>query len=428
MNIEITSGLTNIPIEDISYDHIERFCESQIEEDIDLDYKSAFPNDLDRTLCAFANTQGGLILIGISEEGKSRVPICPPSGIDDEPDVTRQRILNIAFDAIYPPLEPEVKIIKIPDTSKFIAFIRVSPSNLVHAVDRRSRIYIRSKDNNRGYSLASLQDMRWLLDRRESSISLRNLLIERSLSHANNPAIPFPKGLGTKEWANAPHLFISISPLYPRDPILKSRELLDLANSIDQVRSIWPNVDRKVPWQQHQWRTISNGIFIRDRGFLHSAQYIEIGVHGHLFFDFLLRKQPVKELPVPRNSDELCIYSYIILSSLDISLRYSASFYESISFRKPILIKVTLDGVLNLLLHFYWPTSRNLAAEERLSLPSPDNKIELINEELISPDLISDVDGYLHEAALSLAWAFGLGWNEDDISRWLESHYGSKSA
>ncbi len=121
--------LINMPFDEITYSHVLKFCDGQFEEGIDLDYKSDFPSDLERILCALANTQGGIVFIGIAESDKSRLPICPPTGIDSDPDVTRQRILNIAFDAIYPPLEPEIKMVEVPETQNCIILIRVAPGD-----------------------------------------------------------------------------------------------------------------------------------------------------------------------------------------------------------------------------------------------------------------------------------------------------------
>ena len=56
-------SLHTMPIEDITFEMIEEFCELELVEGIDLDYKSDWPNDLSKLICAFANTQGGLILI-----------------------------------------------------------------------------------------------------------------------------------------------------------------------------------------------------------------------------------------------------------------------------------------------------------------------------------------------------------------------------
>jgi hypothetical protein len=44
-----------------------------------LDYKGiAFPKDLSKTIAAFANTLGGLIILGVDADKKTNTPIWPP--------------------------------------------------------------------------------------------------------------------------------------------------------------------------------------------------------------------------------------------------------------------------------------------------------------------------------------------------------------
>jgi predicted HTH transcriptional regulator len=65
------------PIDQITYQDIETFCGKAMTEGVSLDYKENIPKELERTISAFANTYGGLILIGIEEDaqGKPKIPI-----------------------------------------------------------------------------------------------------------------------------------------------------------------------------------------------------------------------------------------------------------------------------------------------------------------------------------------------------------------
>jgi len=412
--------LTSKPIDEISYQDLLSFCESQFKEDIDLDYKSDFPNDLARLLSAFANTQGGIALIGFKERGKSREPLCPPEGIDGPSDVLRQKILNIAFDSIYPPLELEIAIIEVPDTERFVALIRVPASKLIHAVERRTRIYIRAFDNNRSYELASLPDLRWLWDQRESSIHLRDSFKQLAADRAEGNAIEFSDEGARNEWDVSPHLVVSCLPAYPQNPIVAStRALLDVANSLHQIRSSWGSVDRRVPWALNQWRTIPSAVCLTERGPSACSQFVELGVFGHSYFEFLILRRAVNTLPVPRHTNQECIFAYIILAYIDVALRYSSALFENIQFRWPILVSADLRGVRNMLLQYERPGSFNPLAQEFLSRPSTDTTIQLLNKESSASDLEGNVGEYLSECAQSLLWAFGVGWEESDISKWL---------
>lgn len=62
------------PIEDITFDEVVEFCELKIIEGINLEYKSDFPRDLAKQFVTFSNTQGGLIILGVSEDEKTGLP------------------------------------------------------------------------------------------------------------------------------------------------------------------------------------------------------------------------------------------------------------------------------------------------------------------------------------------------------------------
>ncbi|MBZ9572486.1 ATP-binding protein [Patescibacteria group bacterium] len=62
----------------ITYQDVVEFCNQRIAESINLDYKKDFPRDLEKSISAFANTTGGLIIIGVEEEdSKPKLPKIP---------------------------------------------------------------------------------------------------------------------------------------------------------------------------------------------------------------------------------------------------------------------------------------------------------------------------------------------------------------
>ena len=57
-----TKEITKITFEDVV-----NFCKEQMPESINLDYKEDFPRHLEKTISAFANTMGGLIILGVED-------------------------------------------------------------------------------------------------------------------------------------------------------------------------------------------------------------------------------------------------------------------------------------------------------------------------------------------------------------------------
>ena len=103
--------LQSKPLDEISIADIQGFIGEQHRESEILDYKGPWPNDLAKVIAAMANTQGGLILIGVPE-------VAGDTGLPDQPtgipigrgiNTLRQRVISTAYDSIYPPVIPEVE-------------------------------------------------------------------------------------------------------------------------------------------------------------------------------------------------------------------------------------------------------------------------------------------------------------------------------
>jgi hypothetical protein len=125
------------PASEINFADVDAFCQTMQEEGARLDYKGIqFPSDLGKTIAAFANTLGGLILLGIDADKTSNKPIWPPThGMKSEPGLS-ERVVQIAQDAIYPPVRVAVSNV-IPNESlpgNAIVVIRVAEARFV--VDR----------------------------------------------------------------------------------------------------------------------------------------------------------------------------------------------------------------------------------------------------------------------------------------------------
>jgi hypothetical protein len=411
--------LASMSLDEITYETIEGFCNQQIPEDIDLDYKSDWPNDLEKVLCAFANTQGGLVLIGIEEVEKTQLPKCPPCGVVGSHDVLREKARNIAFDAIYPPVLPEIKVIPIPPPSnRYIVFIRVQPTRLMHSVDRRTRIYIRSADSNHGYSLASLADLKWLWDQRANSDELRGRLLQTAQERTLSPAITTESAEAKILWAKAPILTITTIPEFPGQMLpIEYRHLLDIIYSLGELRSSWTGVASKIPWNKNAWRSVAGGVALSDRGTGSDQQYIEIGEYAHYQCSIVIAPRSVTSLPIPRHSPENCISAYALLSYLELALRFGAKFYQKIGFRGPLSIIARFERVAGLLLYYEIP-SLNPLSLEYLSQACPDPNIILLQREQSALELPILHEKMMMDASNALLWAFGISWTSDQVKEW----------
>lgn len=71
--VQVTNLLAK-NIHDITYNDVVAFCQQQVIEGVQLDYKETLPKDLAKQFAAFSNTKGGLIIIGVGEDKKTGLP------------------------------------------------------------------------------------------------------------------------------------------------------------------------------------------------------------------------------------------------------------------------------------------------------------------------------------------------------------------
>lgn len=402
--------MTTLPIEEITFDLIKEFCDLQIEEGLDLDYKSGWPKYLDRVMCAFANTQGGLVLMGVEENGKTKKPISPPTGLEGDSESFIGAILNVAFDGIYPPITPEIQVCQLPNEKKSIVIvIRVHPSKLTHSTDRRSRIYVRVADSKRGYDLASISDLQWLWNQREATIKLKEALLRDAQDHSDSEAISWNDDESKKAWKTSPILRFQATLTYPSLSIsMNSRKLLELANSIELVKSPWPYMRRTIPHRLGIWRSIQNGVAVTERGEKPSQQFVELGNHGLVYLATEVHTEQYRFGP-----DFPVVSPYRILSDLAMMLSYVASFYGALEWRYPVELKAELSRVKGV------GIALDVNTHDGFSLPSLDSEVIILEDEIFTNEIEANCENWELEATKKLLWSFGVGWNEKDADAWL---------
>lgn len=415
--------LTTTPIEDITYQMVEAFCNIGREEDIDLDYKSDWPNDLDRVLAAFANTQGGIVIVGIEEIDKSRKPKCPPTGVAGNKDDLRQRVFNVGFDAIYPPVVPEVQVCPHPTAhDRSIVVIRVNPSRLMHAVDRRSRIYIRSADNNRGYKLASITDLEWLWGQRAKSNALGEQIAQAAVVRSNNPSIAWEDETAEKLWKNAPLLSVMLLPQFPgHQQTVELHTLMKSVTSIGTVKSNWKHVDRSIPWQAHNWRSIPGGVAYALRNGGQFQQYVELNEYGLIYSAFVIGANKYAQSRSESQVQALFIPAWSILANLDIALRFANKIYETTKYRIPLKLSAQLIRANGLRLNFKIPGQLDPFELDYLGSECPDEAIMMLDADAQSFELTIQHSELIIAATTNLFWAFNLSWKRDELRKWYEA-------
>jgi Schlafen, AlbA_2 len=205
-------------INDIRYEDVEAFCAQKFSEGIRLEYKGEIPNHFGRVVAAFANTFGGLILLGVEADQAKNEPIWPPVGCDQRG--LSDRIIAICQDNPYPPITPEIKVLDVPgdaDKDKAIAVLRISESPLApHVIDGR-HVYERIEGQGRKwtYGTAEFHRVERLLERRKGWEIDREKMIETALRRALPQLEPRPLTSKVAVGTLAPVRWCSVIPYFP---------------------------------------------------------------------------------------------------------------------------------------------------------------------------------------------------------------------
>lgn len=155
----------------LTIDDIKSFCDQGFSEGLRIEYKRDFPKNLElaETICAFANTAGGLVLIGVQAEKVKNRPTAIP-GIELK-DGLEERVINVCLSHISPTIAPEVKVCDFksdPNKSvsdRAVLLIRVRCSYIApHYLLNNNKIMVRVQSRN---SLADLRTIENLINRRE---------------------------------------------------------------------------------------------------------------------------------------------------------------------------------------------------------------------------------------------------------------------
>ena len=168
-------SIFTIPISQLEIKDIASFCNHGFSEGLRIEYKKDFPKNLKlvETICAFANTQGGIILIGVKADTKQNKPKII-TGIELK-DGLEEKIISSCLSHISPSITPEVKVVDYKseesktESDKAVLFIRVRTSYIApHYLLNNNQIPIRVHCKN---ALADLQTIENLIKKREDITS-----------------------------------------------------------------------------------------------------------------------------------------------------------------------------------------------------------------------------------------------------------------
>ena len=161
----------------ITHEDIDSFINKKIEENVNLEYKS-IPKKLDfeelaKDVSAFANSEGGLLILGVSEKEeldqktKKTYRIYPKEITWGEPSLTKEKIEQNLIGKIHPLIE-DFRIVPIQDQQHNVIFLIDVPQskNSPHMATPNNKYYKRLNFENQPmghYEVQNLFRINWIM-------------------------------------------------------------------------------------------------------------------------------------------------------------------------------------------------------------------------------------------------------------------------
>jgi len=126
------------------------------QENVDVEYKSQYVQDIRKDIIAFANTEGGVLYIGINDDGSV-------AGVNDADD-TMLRLAGSLKDSIAPDIMPFVQIRSLKKAHKIVVAVEVAtgsarPYYLKDKGLKPSGVYVRRGTSSQPLSEDGIRDM-----------------------------------------------------------------------------------------------------------------------------------------------------------------------------------------------------------------------------------------------------------------------------
>jgi hypothetical protein len=332
-------------IDKITFNDIDLFCKQQTAEGTQLDYKVDLPNELPKLVAAFANTLGGMILLGVDADKTTNMPIWPPTNGMPSKVGLEEQVIQICRDNIYPPIRPQISAIlandQLPD--HILAVVRVEQSpEAPHAMSNGRHIYIRTGNVSKPFDLADINRIQHLLTQRQAIENQRLEYLraekeraERHLRLARQA--PQGKGLGINMLAMR---WVSVIPYYPWQPLCSAHECWLRLNFIGA------DALQRVPGGAFGASLLPEPLG-RHYGRCESLSSI-----GHVFFAECASETWQYEIEAMSNPRGVRGRNYVSFddcwTTVRRAFRHAADFYKSPQVAKPgyLLLSIGIDGAL----------------------------------------------------------------------------------
>ena len=256
---------------EIDFNDIETFCREWAE-GVRVEYKSEIAH-IPKIISSFANTQGGIFIIGVETDQNNKVKF-PIQGIQNDGGI-EERIVQSALTGIHPPVSPEVIIRDVlGKIGSVVVVVRVGESQEApHAIQNSTKVYVREGSVTQPYELADIDRIEYLLKRREEPQRIGRRILDRIEERVTNHC----------SHLDMPNLELLAQPVFPYRPLISPSEIYEFmdVSPLIPFAEADSNIGR---------RNVTGGVcFMGDRSRL---TYWELNEYGIIYRRETLSREP----------------------------------------------------------------------------------------------------------------------------------------
>lgn len=337
-------------LERLEYADIESFCKQGVAENLFLDYKEELKGEkLSKSIASFANTKGGLLLIGVHEDKTTKQP-SKWDGINDTGTLSEQINAEIANVVPY----PTCRFAIVPHKTKGKAFVvlivqegTAAPYFTVH----KPIVWVRTGDistpigqSNRADLITLTERGKAANDRIESMQDIAEHLFNERYERAKDAAIAASGGQSammalTTETAilSGPHIPLVTSSIIPQNPeeIADQKTLYDQQHDFryDKPHLLIPPMNVHLEPVRYGIVTQNDHAFSIDR---EQIRYMYVSKYGLLQFRHNIHERVEG---VERHN------LFRVLHCIANTLRYASTFYSHFGYSGTLRLIIEMENL-----------------------------------------------------------------------------------
>ena len=302
----------NLSKDEITFEVVENFCR-EWPEGVRVEYKQEITKDIPKIVSSFANTQGGVFIIGVKADKNDNTVMFPIEGIPETAGI-EERIMQSAYEGIYPPVIPEVIKVDVPDTDNVVIIVRVAESvNAPHAIQNSTRVYIRVGSVTQPYKkpeLAEIDRIEYLFKRRQDTQIVAQQILDRI---ENRSSLIYT--------VNNPTMKLIARPVFAYRPMISPTAIYDLYRTYAYIKRVPGGICRFIEPSRRKNHELSDN-------------YLELNEYGIVYYITKLYED---------EADTISMHDFI--DGIDELLKYTRRLYNACDAIVTIEVIAELENV-----------------------------------------------------------------------------------